>query len=202
HLIRLCMPLTSTIDSTTVPLSMSSGNVLRHTRWIVSQSLYRDRSEACFQATSGGSGTSIDPESFAMRSVLLVAALCRGLGRLLGLLLHLVDGVGVLALRLVVDELARLVDRHLDLVGVLRQQIFCFVQESHVVVPSPRIPRNPTGWPPAARATTAAARRASWPGSTTPPRSRRRPILRSPARSRSPPHPTGRAGTSPAPAGC
>src|ERR1700758_910429 len=115
------MPLTSTIDSTTVPFSMSSGNALRHTRWMVSHSLYRDRSEACFQATSGGSGTSIDPESFAMRLLLLVAG--GGFGRLLGLFLHLVDGVGVLALGLVVDEFAGLVDRRLDLAGVLRQQV-------------------------------------------------------------------------------
>src|ERR1700756_5874668 len=104
------MPLTSSIDSTTVPFSICSGNLLRHTRWMVSHSLYRDRSEACFQATSGGRGTSMDPESFAMRSALLVAR-GRGACGLLGLLLHLVDGVGVFALRLVVDELAGLVDR-------------------------------------------------------------------------------------------
>src|SRR5271166_1066989 len=110
------MPLTSTIDSTTVPFSMSSGNLLRHTRWMVSHSLYRDRSEACFQATSGGSGTSMHPDSFAMRSVLLVALGSR-VGSLLGLFLHLMDGVGVLALRLVVDEFACLVYRRLDLVG-------------------------------------------------------------------------------------
>src|SRR5437879_7799614 len=124
------MPLTSTIDSTTVPFSISSGNMLRHTRWMVSHSLYRERSEACFQACSGGSGTSIDPESFAMRSVLLVALGGRVCG-LLGLLLHLLDGVGVLALRLIVDELAGLVDRLPDLVGVLRQQALRLVQESH-----------------------------------------------------------------------
>src|SRR6201993_2631293 len=136
------MPLTSTMDSTTVPFSISSGNLLRHTRWMVSHSLYRDRSEACPQATSGGKGTSMDPESFAMRSVLLLA---RGLraGRLLGLFLHLVDGVGVLALRLVVDELARLVDRHLDLVGVLRQQLLRLVQESHLPFLSPANPTFP-----------------------------------------------------------
>src|ERR1700740_1855657 len=103
HLIRLYMPLTSTIDSTTVPFSMSSGNLLRHTRWMVSHSLYRDRSEAWFQATSGGRGTSMDPHSFAMRSALPVARALRA-GGLLGLFLHLMDGVAVLALRLVVDE--------------------------------------------------------------------------------------------------
>src|SRR6516225_11645359 len=103
------MPLTSTIDSTTVPFSISSGSLLRHTRWMVSHSLYRNRSEACFQATLGGSGTSMDPESFAIRLVLLVALGsggrgCRRLSGLLCLFLHLVDAVGVLALRLVVDE--------------------------------------------------------------------------------------------------
>src|SRR6185312_8525876 len=100
---------------------------------MVSQALNRDRSEACFQACSGGSGTSIDPESLAMRSVLLVALVVRGTraGGLLGLLLHLVDGVGVLAVGLVVHELAGLVDRRPDLVGVLRQQVLCLVQEPH-----------------------------------------------------------------------
>src|ERR1700742_661369 len=129
------MPLTSTIDSMTVPFSMSSGNLLRHTLWMVSHSLNLDRSEACFHATSGASGTSMDPESFAMCSVLPVAfgAL---FGGLLGLLLHLADRVGVLALRLLVDEVAGLVDRHLDLVGVLRQQVFCLIQESHCSHPS------------------------------------------------------------------
>src|ERR1700733_8129156 len=97
---------------------------------MLSQSLKRDRSEACLQASSGGSGTSMDPESFAMRSVRLVArSRPRGFLRLVG---HLVDGVGVLALRLVVDELAGLVDRRLDLIGVLCQQILGFVQQSHV----------------------------------------------------------------------
>src|ERR1700746_2843458 len=131
------MPLTSTIDSTTVPFSMSSGNVVRHTRWMVSHSLYRDRSEACFQATSGGRGTSMDPESLARCSVLPGA---RGLsaGDLLCLFLRLVDGVGVLPLRLVVDELAGLVDRHLDLVSVLRQQLLRLVQQPHLFVLSPR----------------------------------------------------------------
>ena len=50
----------------------------------------------------------MDPESFAMSSVLVVA-FCRGFGRLLGLFLHFVDRVGVLALRLAVDEFAGLV---------------------------------------------------------------------------------------------
>src|ERR1700756_1583604 len=127
------MPLTSSIDSTTVPFSICSGNLLRHTRWMVSHSLYRDRSEACFQACSGGKGTSTDPESFPMRSVLFavlgnVVWVLRGL---LGLFLHLVNGVGVLALRLVVDEFTGLVDRRVDLVGVLRQQVLRLVQESH-----------------------------------------------------------------------
>src|SRR5271166_598438 len=114
----------------TVPFSRTSGTLLRHTRWMVSQSLNRDRSEACFQASSGGSGTSMDPESFAMCSVLLVA-LRNVIGGLLGLFLHLVNGVGVLALRLFVDELAGLVDRRLHLVGILRQQVLCLVQDSH-----------------------------------------------------------------------
>src|ERR1700757_52312 len=133
------MPLTSTIDSTTVPFSISSGNVLRHTRWMVSHSLYRERSEAWFQASSGGRGTSIDPESFAMLSVLLVALGSRVSG-LLGLFLHLVDGVGVLALCLFVDELAGFVDCIPDLVGVLRQQVLCLVQESHVTSLPRRFP--------------------------------------------------------------
>ncbi|COW82302.1 Uncharacterised protein [Mycobacterium tuberculosis] len=38
HLIRLGMPLTSTYDSTTVPFSSTSGNLLRHTLWMVSHS--------------------------------------------------------------------------------------------------------------------------------------------------------------------
>src|ERR1700741_1299196 len=130
------MPLTSTIDSTTVPFSISSGNILRHTRRMVSHSLYRERSEACFQASSGGRGTSIDPESFAMPSVLRVALGFRVSG-FLGLFLHLVDGVGVFDLCLFVDELAGLVDRRLDLAGVLRQQVLCLVQESH----APSLPR-------------------------------------------------------------
>src|ERR1700730_11354490 len=136
------MPLTSTIDSMTAPFCRSSGNLLRHTRWMVSHSLYRDRSEACFQASSGGSGTSMDTESFAMRSVVLVARGFRA-SDLLGVLLHLVDGVGVLPLRLVVDEFAGLVDRRLDLVRVLRQQVLCLVQESH----APSLPGDPQGRP-------------------------------------------------------
>src|ERR1700722_10268122 len=104
------MPLTSTMDSTTVPFSMSSGSLLRHTRWMVSHSLNLDRSEAWFQATSGGKGTSMDPDSLAIRSALLVAAALRP-GGLFGLFLHLVDRVGDLAMRLVVDDLAGLVDR-------------------------------------------------------------------------------------------
>src|ERR1700756_168796 len=133
------MPLTSTIDSTTVPFSISSGNILRHTRWMVSHSLYRERSEACFQASSGGRCMSIDPESFAMRSVLLVALGSRVSG-FLGLFLHLVDGVGVLALCLFVDELAGLVDCLADRAGVLRQQVLCLVQESHAPFLSTLIP--------------------------------------------------------------
>src|SRR5947209_8598000 len=117
----------------TVPFSSTSGSSPRQRRWMVSQSLNRDRSEACFQACSGGSGTSMDPESLAMRSVLLVARLARATraGGLLGLFLHLVDGVGVLALGLVVHEFAGLVDRRPDLVGILRQQTLCLIQETH-----------------------------------------------------------------------
>src|ERR1700758_4011626 len=136
------MPLTSTIDSTTVPFSMSSGNLLRHTRWMVSHSLNRVRSEACSQATSGDRGTSMDPDSFAMRSALLVAR-ALGAGDLLGLFLHLVDGVLVLTLRLVVDELAGLVDRLTDRLGVLRQELLRLVQDSHARCPLSKIPRMP-----------------------------------------------------------
>ncbi len=39
HLIRLSMPLTSTIDSMTVPFSSVSGSLLRQTRWMLSHSL-------------------------------------------------------------------------------------------------------------------------------------------------------------------
>src|ERR1700733_9247190 len=91
----------------------------------------------------------MDPESFAMRSVLLIALVVgvSGLpGLFLRLFLHLLDGVGILVLRLFVDELAGFVDRCLDLVGVLRQQILCFVQESHATsLPyrSPAPPGNP-----------------------------------------------------------
>ena len=60
------MPLTSRIDSMTVPFSMVSGNVLRHTRWIVSHSLYLDRSDAHSHARSGDSGTSTETDSFAI----------------------------------------------------------------------------------------------------------------------------------------
>lgn len=38
HLIRLGMPLTSTMDSSVVPFSSVSGGLLRHTRWMVSHS--------------------------------------------------------------------------------------------------------------------------------------------------------------------
>jgi hypothetical protein len=39
----------------------------------------------------------------------------------------LIDVLGVLALRLLVDDVAGLVDRGIHLVGVLRQQVFHFV---------------------------------------------------------------------------
>ena len=60
------MPLTSTIDSIVVPFSRVSGSLLRHTRWMVSHSLKRDRSDAHSQAFSGGSGTSTETDSFAI----------------------------------------------------------------------------------------------------------------------------------------
>ena len=60
------MPLTSTMETNSVPFSRVSGNLLRHTRWMLSHSLYRDRSDAAAQARSGGSGTSTDTDSFAM----------------------------------------------------------------------------------------------------------------------------------------
>src|SRR5690349_3419382 len=66
HRTRFIIPLTSTTEASLVPFSRVSGNVLRHTRWMVSHSLYRDRSEAASQAFSGGSGTSTETESFAM----------------------------------------------------------------------------------------------------------------------------------------
>ncbi len=49
-----------------MPFSSVSGSVLRHTRWMVSHSLKRDRSEAASQACSGGSGTSTETESLAI----------------------------------------------------------------------------------------------------------------------------------------
>src|SRR6202011_4671430 len=70
HLTRFGMPLTSTMDSMTVPLSKVSGSLLRHTRWMVSQSEKRERSDAQFHAVSGGNGTSTETESLAIRYVL------------------------------------------------------------------------------------------------------------------------------------
>src|SRR5258708_17182849 len=66
QLIKLGMPLTSTMEASCVPLSRVSGNVLRHTRWMLNHSLYRERSDAASHAFSGGSGTSTEIESFAI----------------------------------------------------------------------------------------------------------------------------------------
>lgn len=60
------MPITSTIESIRVPLSRVSGSGERHTRWMDSHSLYRDRSEAHSHAFSGARGTSTETESLAM----------------------------------------------------------------------------------------------------------------------------------------
>ena len=50
---------------------------------------------------------------------------------LLGGVLHLVDLLGVLALRLGVDDVAGLLDRGVDRTLVLRRQVFELVKESH-----------------------------------------------------------------------
>src|SRR6202162_1506165 len=71
HLTRFGMPLTSTMDSMTVPLSKVSGSLLRHTRWMVSHSLKRERSDAQSHAVSGGNGTSTETESLAIRGYVL-----------------------------------------------------------------------------------------------------------------------------------
>src|SRR6185436_8719137 len=70
HLMRLAMPLTSTIDSTAVPFSSVSGSVLRQTRWMVSHSLKRERSDAQSQACSGERGTSTETEILAIGQIL------------------------------------------------------------------------------------------------------------------------------------
>src|SRR5438445_5467249 len=135
HLIRFGMPLTSTMDSRVVPFSSVSGGLVRHTRWMVSHSLYRDRSDAHAHAVSGGSGTSTERESLAIRELLGVLRR-RLIDGLLGRLLRLVDLTRILALRLLVDDVASLVDGAVDSTLVLRGQVFQFVQKSHVAHPT------------------------------------------------------------------
>src|SRR5882672_5448608 len=157
HLIKLGMPLTSTMEASCVPFSRVSGNVLRHTRWMLNHSLYRERSDAASHAFSGGSGTSTETESFAIalrrgrRGCRRRSLRVRPVNGLLGGVLHLVDSALVLVARLGVD----LVDRCVDLVGVLRQQALQRIYESHdpslMGLASPLDPR----------ATTCGARRAS-----------------------------------------
>src|ERR1700750_2787997 len=97
-----------------------------------SHSEYRDRSEAHPHAFSGGSGTSTETESLAICRLGLWRCLWRCLvDRLLGGVLHLVHLLGILALRLLVDDITGLVDGAVDRTLVLRHQVFQLVQKSH-----------------------------------------------------------------------
>ena len=66
-----------------------------------------------------------------MRRLRRLRWLLRAVDRLLRRVLHLVDVLGVLALRLLVDDVAGLVDGGVHLVGVLRHQVFYLVKKSH-----------------------------------------------------------------------
>ncbi len=60
------MPLTSTIESITVPFSRVSGNFDRQARWMLSHSSYRDRSEAYSHAFSKAVHPGVDEEFIRM----------------------------------------------------------------------------------------------------------------------------------------
>src|SRR5271166_1798363 len=95
-------------------------------------SLYRDVSEDRRQQNVDGDG------KFRHRLGVRVALV----DGLLRLFLDIVDDAFVLALRLVVYDGARLVDRRVHGAGVVRQQILQFVQQSHQIDPSWLVPRT------------------------------------------------------------